>query len=164
MYVEGLVCAENGICLCLTSSRWTVLGIYIYNNITRSMQSMFGASAGKLLRSLCAPSELLGCSVGIQLCLLRYFTFTLPTCKHHDTFTPIYAPYLSASSQPYFPLFSCFCGFCSMLSLPSSEPCLRLLSSFCTKQQLHNYGYKAWAEIMYSSRTIHDRQTTSAFT
>ena len=101
---------------------------------------------------------------------------TLPTCKHHfrpDTFTPMPPISLSASSQPHFPLFRCFCDFCSTLLLPSSlEPFLlvfatfsiHFLNSLSTKQQLPNYGYKACAEITCLNRSMTDRQTTSAFT
>ena len=95
------------------------------------------------LRSLTVSSELLGCPIGIHLCLStfptsytnkkgkRYLKRMLATPSEYVTCSFACPVSFSASVQPGFALFNCFSSSCLSLSLaPSLKPFLLALILF----------------------------------
>ena len=95
------------------------------------------------LRSLTVSSELLGCPIGIHLCLStfptsytkkkgkRYLERMLATPSEYVTCSFACPVSFSASVQPGFALFNCLSSSCLALSLaPSLEPDFSLFSCF----------------------------------
>ena len=120
------------------------------------MQIMFGVNTGKLLVAAWESFDiLLSCWAALlasnrdcrDTSLSVRKGNTLPTCNIFTGLIPslLHSLYLSASSQPHFPLFSRFCGSCSTLSFPcSSEPFLLAFATFSIHSKLTFY----WAAIM----------------